>query len=74
MDPLLRRAARLVVIDPENSVLLFQYEDDRRARVASGSNVDMLCRSRPSGRSLARRRHGIVDFRHQYCEKHGPLP
>jgi ADP-ribose pyrophosphatase YjhB (NUDIX family) len=30
MDPLLRRAARLVVIDPENKVLLFQYEDDGR--------------------------------------------
>jgi 8-oxo-dGTP pyrophosphatase MutT (NUDIX family) len=30
MDPLLRRAARLVVIDQENRVLLFQYEDDRR--------------------------------------------
>ena len=29
MDPLQRRAARLLVIDPENSVLLFQYEDDR---------------------------------------------
>jgi 8-oxo-dGTP pyrophosphatase MutT (NUDIX family) len=29
MDPMLRRAARLLVIDPENSVLLFQYEDDR---------------------------------------------
>ena len=30
MDPVLRRAARLLVSDPDNSVLLFQYEDDRR--------------------------------------------
>jgi 8-oxo-dGTP pyrophosphatase MutT (NUDIX family) len=30
MDPVLRRAARLFVIDHENSILLFQYEDDGR--------------------------------------------
>lgn len=30
MDPVFRQAARLLVIDPDNSVLLFQYEDDRR--------------------------------------------
>ena len=30
MDPVLRRAARLLVMDPEHSVLLFQYEDERR--------------------------------------------
>lgn len=30
MDPVLRRAARLLVFDPEHSVLLFQYEDERR--------------------------------------------
>ena len=30
MIAVLRRAARLVVIDPDNRVLLFQYEDDRR--------------------------------------------
>ena len=30
MDAALRQAARLVVIDPDNRVLLFQYEDDRR--------------------------------------------
>ena len=30
MDPMFRRAARLLVIDPEDSVLLFQYEDDGR--------------------------------------------
>jgi 8-oxo-dGTP pyrophosphatase MutT (NUDIX family) len=30
MDPVFRRAARLLVIDPEHSVLLFKYEDDGR--------------------------------------------
>ena len=30
MDVALRQAARLVVIGPDNRVLLFQYEDDRR--------------------------------------------
>jgi 8-oxo-dGTP pyrophosphatase MutT (NUDIX family) len=30
MDPLLRQAARLIIVDPEYSVLLFQYEDDQR--------------------------------------------
>ena len=30
MDVELRQAARLVVIDPDNRLLLFQYEDDRR--------------------------------------------
>jgi 8-oxo-dGTP pyrophosphatase MutT (NUDIX family) len=30
MDPVFRRAARLLVIDAENSVLLFQYEDNQR--------------------------------------------
>ena len=30
MDPVFRQAARLLVIDPENSVLLFKYEDDGR--------------------------------------------
>lgn len=30
MDPVFRQAARLLVIDPDDSVLLFQYEDDRR--------------------------------------------
>ena len=30
MDAVLRQAARLIVIDPDNRVLLFQYEDDRR--------------------------------------------
>ncbi len=30
MDPVLRWAARLLVIDPEDRVLLFQYEDERR--------------------------------------------
>ena len=30
MDPLLRQAARLIIMDPKNRVLHFQYEDDRR--------------------------------------------
>jgi 8-oxo-dGTP pyrophosphatase MutT (NUDIX family) len=30
MDPVFRQAARLLVVDQDNSVLLFQYEDDRR--------------------------------------------
>jgi 8-oxo-dGTP pyrophosphatase MutT (NUDIX family) len=30
MDPIYRRAARLLVVDPGNSVLLFQYEDGPR--------------------------------------------
>jgi ADP-ribose pyrophosphatase YjhB (NUDIX family) len=30
MDAVHRRAARLVVMDPDHNVLLFQYEDDRR--------------------------------------------
>jgi len=30
MNPVRRRAARLLVVDPETRVLLFQYEDDRR--------------------------------------------
>jgi 8-oxo-dGTP pyrophosphatase MutT (NUDIX family) len=30
MDAILRRAARLVVMDPDNHVLLLQYEDDPR--------------------------------------------
>ncbi len=30
MEPELRRAARLVVVDPDKNVLLFQYEDDLR--------------------------------------------
>ena len=30
MDAVLRQAARLVVIDPDSKVLLFQYEGDRR--------------------------------------------
>jgi ADP-ribose pyrophosphatase YjhB (NUDIX family) len=30
MSAVLRRAARLLVIDPENSILLFQYEDGPR--------------------------------------------
>jgi ADP-ribose pyrophosphatase YjhB (NUDIX family) len=30
MGPVFRQAARLLVIDPEKSVLLFQYEDDQR--------------------------------------------
>jgi 8-oxo-dGTP pyrophosphatase MutT (NUDIX family) len=30
MDQIFRRAARLLVVDPEGCVLLFQYEDDGR--------------------------------------------
>jgi 8-oxo-dGTP pyrophosphatase MutT (NUDIX family) len=30
MDPVFRRAARLLVIDPHDCVLLFQYEGDQR--------------------------------------------
>ena len=30
MEPVFRRAARLLVIDSHDSVLLFQYEDERR--------------------------------------------
>jgi 8-oxo-dGTP pyrophosphatase MutT (NUDIX family) len=30
MDAVLRKAARLVVMDPDNRVLLFQYADDQR--------------------------------------------
>lgn len=30
MDPVFRQAARLLVIDRDDNVLLFQYEDDRR--------------------------------------------
>lgn len=29
MNPLLRRASRLLVVDPDHHILLFQYEDDR---------------------------------------------
>lgn len=31
MDQIFRQAARLLVVDPEGSVLLFEYEDDGRA-------------------------------------------